>query len=127
MITATLFSTAKKYLLTALLPFLALFAMLTTAPVWAAGILTSIAVTPANPTINVGQTQQFTATGTFSDGTSRALIGGGDTWVGKASMSAPRFSHAVDVVNSTLYAVGGLDGSSNVLATVEAYNPATNT
>ncbi|MGI8784396.1 MAG: hypothetical protein ACR2L2_12195 [Acidobacteriota bacterium] len=27
--------------------------------------LTSIAVTPANPTINVGQTQQFPATGTF--------------------------------------------------------------
>jgi hypothetical protein len=30
-------------------------------------LLVSIAVTPANPTVVVGQTQQFTATGTFSD------------------------------------------------------------
>jgi YVTN family beta-propeller protein len=31
--------------------------------------LTSIAVTPANPTIKVGSSQQFTATGTYSDNT----------------------------------------------------------
>lgn len=35
--------------------------------------LTSITVTPANPSISVGKTQQFTATGHFSDGTSRDL------------------------------------------------------
>ena len=29
--------------------------------------LTSIAVTPANPSISTGTTQQFTATGTYSD------------------------------------------------------------
>jgi hypothetical protein len=33
-----------------------------------AATLNSIAVTPANPTITVGQTQPFMATGTFSDG-----------------------------------------------------------
>jgi Bacterial Ig-like domain (group 2)/PKD domain len=32
-----------------------------------AAVLTSIAVTPANPSIPLGTTQQFTATGTFSD------------------------------------------------------------
>ena len=36
-------------------------------------ILTSIAVTPANPTVAAGLTQQFTATGTYSDGTTQNL------------------------------------------------------
>ncbi|MBI3610944.1 MAG: hypothetical protein HY204_09630 [Nitrospirae bacterium] len=35
--------------------------------------LNSITVTPANPTITVGQIQQFTATGSFSDGSNRVL------------------------------------------------------
>src|SRR5207248_5897997 len=36
-------------------------------------VLVSIAVTPANPSIPKGTTQQFTATGTYSDGTTRDL------------------------------------------------------
>ena len=39
--------------------------------------LTSIAVTPADSTIAVEQTQGFTATGTFSDGSTRVLGTGG--------------------------------------------------
>ena len=35
--------------------------------------LTSIAVTPANPTVTVGGTQQFTATGKYSDGSTQNL------------------------------------------------------
>lgn len=35
--------------------------------------LTSIAVTPSSPTVASGLTQQFSATGTYSDGTSQAL------------------------------------------------------
>jgi phage tail sheath protein FI/uncharacterized protein YjdB len=38
-----------------------------------AAILTGIAVTPSTPSIAVGQTEQFTATGTYSDGTSQNL------------------------------------------------------
>jgi trimeric autotransporter adhesin len=38
-----------------------------------AATLTSIAVTPANPVIAKGTTRQFTATGTFSDGTTQDL------------------------------------------------------
>ena len=38
-----------------------------------AATLSSISVTPNNPTINVGQTQPFTATGTFSDGATLGL------------------------------------------------------
>jgi hypothetical protein len=33
------------------------------------GTLTSIAITPANPTVSLGANQQFTATGAYSDGT----------------------------------------------------------
>jgi hypothetical protein len=42
-------------------------------PVATVATLSSIAVTPANPSISVGATQQFTATGTFSDRTTRDL------------------------------------------------------
>src|SRR3990172_11446131 len=35
--------------------------------------VTSIAVTPANPTVAVGAIQSFSATGTFSDGSTRPL------------------------------------------------------
>ncbi len=42
-------------------------------PVATVATLSSIAVTPANPSINVGATQPFTATGTFSDRTTRDL------------------------------------------------------
>jgi trimeric autotransporter adhesin len=38
-----------------------------------APILDSIAVTPANPSVPVGETEQFTATGTFSDGSTQDL------------------------------------------------------
>src|SRR5258708_26854527 len=38
-----------------------------------AATLTSIAVTPANPSLPLGLTQQFTATGTFSDSTTQDL------------------------------------------------------
>jgi uncharacterized protein YjdB len=37
--------------------------------------LTSIAITPADPSIISGATQQFTATGTFSDGTTHDMTG----------------------------------------------------
>ena len=42
-------------------------------PVATVATLSSIAVTPANPSVGVSTTQQFTATGTFSDKTTRDL------------------------------------------------------
>ena len=41
-----------------------------------AATLTSIAVTPVSSVINIGQTQQFTAKGTFSNGTTQDLNAG---------------------------------------------------
>jgi uncharacterized protein YjdB len=43
-------------------------------------ILVSIAVTPANPSIALGTTQQFTATGNYSDGSTLNLTGS-VTWI----------------------------------------------
>ena len=45
----------------------------TTALTVSTGTLTSIAITPANPAVNVGGTQQFTATGSFNDGTTQEI------------------------------------------------------
>jgi len=42
--------------------------------------LTSIAVTPANSSVVLGTTLQFTATGTFADGTMQTLTGPAVTW-----------------------------------------------
>ncbi|HYA95754.1 MAG TPA: hypothetical protein VEC95_05735 [Terriglobales bacterium] len=42
-------------------------------PVAVVAALTKLVVAPVNPTISVGQTEQFTATGTFSDNTTRDM------------------------------------------------------
>ena len=47
-------------------------------------------------------------------------------WTSKASMPTARFEMASGVVNGVLYAVGGANAST-YYATVEAYDPATNT
>jgi N-acetylneuraminic acid mutarotase len=81
----------------------------------------TITVTPANPTINVGQTQQFTATGTFSDGTAHVL---NLEWSSLAPMSTARTSLQGAAANGILYAIGGENGRDTPI--VEAYNPASN-
>ena len=48
-----------------------------------APVLVSIAVTPANPSIAAGQQQQFTATGTYSDGSHQNLTSTA-TWTSSA-------------------------------------------
>jgi len=57
-----------------------------------------------------------------------------NTWAAKASMPTPRFSASAGVINGTLYVVGGYSNAgiippntSPYLATVEAYDPTTNT
>src|SRR6266550_4402280 len=48
-------------------------------------------------------------------------------WISSAPMPTAREGAGVAVVNSVLYAVGGYNTSNGYLATVEAYDPATNT
>jgi uncharacterized protein YjdB len=73
-----------------------------------AATLTSIRVTPSNASILVGQRQQFTATGIFSDGTTGSITNT-VTW----TSSAP----AVATIDTAGLAVGIAAGSATVTAT----------
>ncbi len=81
-----------------------------------AATLTSIAVTPANPTIVKGATQQFTATGTFSDASTQNITGT-VTWssltASAATISSAGLAKGVGVGSSTIQATsGGVSGST---------------
>jgi len=72
--------------------------------------LQSIAVTPANPSINPGTTVAFTATGTFSDGTS-SNITGSVTW----ASSIP----AIATINSAGLATGVAVGQPTTITATQ--------
>jgi uncharacterized protein YjdB len=78
--------------------------------------LVSITVTPASPSITLGSAQQFTATGSFSDGTKETLVGAG--W----SSSNP----SIAVVNSSGLANSTATGVAAITATVNGVNGSTN-
>ena len=78
--------------------------------------LVSIAVTPTNPSIAVGKQQQFTATGTFSDG-SRKDLTSSVTW----TSSAP----SVATIGSGGLATGVAAGSTTIQATLATVNGST--
>ena len=70
--------------------------------------LTSIAVTPTNTTVTVGSTQQFTATGTYSDGT---------TSTNTSSVTWRSSSTQIATINSSGLATGVASGSTTITAT----------
>jgi hypothetical protein len=70
-------------------------------------VLVSLAVTPANPSIAKGTTQQFTATGTFSDGSTQNLT----NTVAWASTNT-----AVATITNTGLATGVAPGSTTMQA-----------
>jgi hypothetical protein len=78
--------------------------------------LTNIAVTPANPTLLVGATQQFTATGTYSDGSTKNVTSQA-TWTSSSpavvTVNTTGFATAVSAGATTLSAaLNGVTGSS---------------
>jgi hypothetical protein len=81
-----------------------------------AAVLVSIAVTPANPWILPVQTQQFTATGTYSDGSTQNLTSTA-TW----SSSAP----SVATISTTGLASAVAWGQTTVEAALGAINGST--
>ena len=89
--------------------------------------LTSIEVTPSNPSIDITQTLQFSATGTFDDGSSRLL--GGDVWTPGTPLLEPHSRAGVAVLDGNFYVVGGRKASdvTTALAAVNRYNPSTDT
>ena len=72
-------------------------------------ILQSIAVTPANPSISTGATLQFTATGSYSDGTLKDITGS-VTWSSSDTSKA--------TISTTGMATGVAAGTSSVMATL---------
>jgi len=90
-----------------------------------AATLSSIAVTPANPSINAGSTQQFTATGTFSDSSTQNLTSS-VTWTSSkttvATISAAGLATGVAAGSSTIQAASGSITGSTTL-TVNAVAP----
>jgi uncharacterized protein YjdB len=78
--------------------------------------LTSIAVTPASPSINTGATQQFTATATYSNGTT-ANVTSTAAW----TSSAP----AVATVAATGLATGVSAGSTTIAAALSGVTGST--
>jgi trimeric autotransporter adhesin len=72
--------------------------------------LTSIAVTPSNPTISVGRTQQFAATGTYSNNTTSVITNSvtgtsSDTTI--ATINSRGLATEVSVGNATITATSG--------------------
>ena len=70
-------------------------------------VLSSIAVTPANPSIRKGTTQQFTATGSYSDGSTQNLT---------SSVTWSSSNVSVATINSTGLATGLGNGNSTIQA-----------
>jgi uncharacterized protein YjdB len=90
-----------------------------------AAVLQSIAVTPANPSVPKGKTEQFTATGTYSD-QSTADLASQVTWASSSGAvatisNAPAdrgLATAVATGQTTISAAsGGISGSTNLTIT----------
>jgi len=83
--------------------------------------LTSIAVTPVNHSINLGSTQQFTATGTYSDASTKNLTSTA-TWTSSstsvATIGDSGLATSVGTGSTTIQAaVGGIAGSTTLTVT----------
>jgi uncharacterized protein YjdB len=73
--------------------------------------VTSVSVTPATATIAVGATQQFTATASYSDGTTSNVTSSGATW----SSSAP----SIATINASGLAAAVAAGQTTLTATYQ--------
>ncbi len=92
-----------------------------------AATLVSIVVTPENPSIAIGQTVQFTATGIFSDGTSQdisnAVIWTSDTTTVATIIDASGLATAVAIGTSVITATSGSISATTLVATALAPGP----
>ena len=122
-------SAAQFFLRTAVLTAIGLGLFLPATNHATGQLLTSIDVTPSLPTLEPGETQQFTATGHYSDGSSKTLTGGGGTWAATGSMATARIYHtATRLPDGSVLVVGGYNAPAGlVFASAERYNPATHT
>lgn len=87
-----------------------------------AAILTGIALSPSSPSVPLGATQQFTATGTFSDGTTRDVtttVNWSSSQASVATVTASGMLTAIAQGTATITATSGVV-STNVSVTVNA-------
>ncbi len=82
-----------------------------------AATLTSIAVTPATPSIKVGATEQFTATGTYSDGSQKTLtsVAWSSSATNIATISSSGLASAVSAGMTTITATSGSTSGATTL------------
>jgi hypothetical protein len=90
--------------------------------------LVSISLSPTNPSVQVGKTQQFTATGALSDNTTQDLTKTA-TWsssnTAAATISSTGLATAVGAGTTTIKAVSGaISGSTTLTASTTAPPPA---
>ncbi len=85
-----------------------------------AATLVSIAINPQNPTIALGTTQQFTATGTYSDGSTQDL-----TTVATWSSSASSVATISNLVGSQGLATSSGQGTATISATSNSISAST--
>lgn len=71
----------------------------------------SIAIAPQNPSVSQGNTQQFTAMGTYADGSTQDLT---------ASVSWSSSNNSVVMISNVMHAQGFADGISTGTATITA-------
>ena len=83
-------------------------------------VLSSIAVTPTQPSVAIGSAQQFTATGTYSDGTTNNLTASA-TW----SSSNAGVATISNTSGSQGLATGAALGTTTITATVNSVNGST--
>jgi Bacterial Ig-like domain (group 2)/Bacterial Ig-like domain len=83
-------------------------------------VLVSIQVTPVNPTIPAGRTQQFTATGTFSDGSNQDLTALA-TW----TSNNPQVAAISNANGSRGSAIGVTAGTSQMVAQLDSVSGST--
>ena len=81
-----------------------------------APVLVSLAITPANPSIAAGQTQQFTATGTFTDQTTQNLT---------SSVTWSSATTTVATIDTAGLATSLVQGSSSIGAASGSINTST--
>jgi uncharacterized protein YjdB len=86
-----------------------------------AAALSSIAVTPSNPSVPIGVTEQFTATGTFSDGSTQNLTSA-VSWsavsTSIASITTGGLAKGLAIGTATVTATSGsISGSTNLMVT----------
>ncbi len=94
----------------------------TTVPVTVANaVLSSIAITPANPSLAAGLTQQLTATGTYTDGSTQNLTNVATWSSSNATTTSVSSSGVVTVVSAGVVTItatySGISGTDNVTGT----------